>query len=73
MKAETGDEKCEYEEWRGTVNALYFLTTQLESTVEVKADLCLRFIDYTKACNGVKHGEIIKLLENKTMMERIYN
>uniref|UniRef100_A0A0B7BSZ6 Reverse transcriptase domain-containing protein n=1 Tax=Arion vulgaris TaxID=1028688 RepID=A0A0B7BSZ6_9EUPU len=64
IRPEISDEQCGFVEGKGTSNAIYILRTLIERSIEVKADLYLCFIDYTKAFDNVRHQELSKMLES---------
>ncbi|CAF4310248.1 unnamed protein product, partial [Rotaria magnacalcarata] len=48
---------------KGTRNAIFILRTIIERSIEVKHDLYLCFLDYTKAFDKVKHDSLFQILE----------
>uniref|UniRef100_A0A0B7BSF4 Reverse transcriptase domain-containing protein n=2 Tax=Arion vulgaris TaxID=1028688 RepID=A0A0B7BSF4_9EUPU len=64
IRPEVKEEQCGFVERRGTNNAIYTIRTIMERSIEMKLDLYLCFIDYAKAFDKVKHGEIISMLES---------
>ena len=48
----------------GKVNAIFMLRMLEERAVEVKRDLYVCFLDYTKAFDKVRHGEMLEMLQN---------
>ena len=64
IRPEISDEQCGFVEGKGTSNAIYILRTLIERSIEVKTDLYLCFIDYTKAFDNVNHQELSKMLES---------
>ena len=64
IKPEIAEEQCGFVEGKGTANAIYILRNLMERSLEVKKDLYICFIDYTKAFDRVKHSEIIQILQN---------
>lgn len=63
-KPEIAEEQCGFVEGKGTTNAIYILRTLIERSLEVQKEVYLCFIDYTKAFDRVKHGDLMKQLEN---------
>ena len=63
IKPEIGEEQCGFVEGKGTSNAIYIVRTIIERAIEVKTDLYMCFIDYTKAFDNVKHNEIFNMLK----------
>ncbi|RUS77743.1 hypothetical protein EGW08_014502 [Elysia chlorotica] len=49
IKPEIAEEQCGFVEGKGTANAIFILRNLLERALEVKKDVYLCFIDYTKA------------------------
>ena len=47
---------------RGQRNAIFTLNMLLERSIEVKKDICLCFIDYSKAFEKVRHDDLIAIL-----------
>ena len=64
IKPEISEEQCGFVEGKGTSNALYMIRMIAERAIEVKADLYLCFIDYSKAFDKVQHNQLIDMLEN---------
>jgi exonuclease III len=48
---------------KGTRNAIFILRMIIERSIEVKHDLYLCFLDYTKAFDKVKHDSLFQILE----------
>jgi hypothetical protein len=48
---------------KGTRNAIFILRMIIERSIEVKHDLYLCFLDYTKAFDKVKHDNLFQILE----------
>jgi hypothetical protein len=48
---------------KSTANAIYIIRTLIEREIEVKVDLFLCLIDYTKAFDSIRHNEVINMLE----------
>ena len=48
---------------KSTRNAIFILRILIERTIEVKHDIYLCFLDYTKAFDKVKHGNLFQILE----------
>ena len=47
---------------RGQRNAIFTLNMLLERSIEVQKDICLCFIDYSKAFEKVRHDDLIAIL-----------
>ncbi|CAF1377520.1 unnamed protein product [Adineta ricciae] len=48
---------------KGTRNAIFILRMIIERSIEVKHDLYLCFLDYTKAFDKVKHDNLLEILD----------
>ena len=66
-------------EGKGTTNAIFVLRMLAERAVEMQKDMYVCFIDYEKAFDRVKHGELINMLErigadgkDVRMIENVY-
>ena len=64
LRPEIGEEQNGFVTGKGTNNAIYIIRMLIERSIEVKTDLFLCFIDYTKAFDKVKHKEIISMLKD---------
>ena len=64
IRQEVGREQFGFMEGKGTANAIFVLRMLSERTIEMQKDLYACFIDYEKAFDRVKHGEMVKMLEN---------
>ena len=62
IKPEIAEEQCGFVEGKGTSNAILKLRTLIERSLEVNKDVCLCFIDYTKAFDRVRHDELVRQL-----------
>ena len=51
-------------EGKGTTNAIFVLRMLAERAIEMQKDIYVCFIDYEKAFDRVKHGELIQMLES---------
>jgi hypothetical protein len=60
---EIEEEQCGVINDKSTANAIYIFRTLIERAIEVKVDLFLFFIDYTKAFDSIRHNEVINMLE----------
>ena len=47
---------------KGTRNAIFFLRTLMERAIDLRKDLSLCFIDYSKAFDKVKHSDLFDIL-----------
>ena len=63
IRQEIGEEQFGFMEGKGTMNAIFVLRMLAERAIEMQKDLYVCFIDYEKAFDRVKHGELIRLLE----------
>ena len=64
IRQEVGREQFGFMEGKGTANAIFVLRMISERSIEMQKDLYVCFIDYEKAFDTVKHGEIVKMLED---------
>ena len=64
LNPELSEEQCGFVEGKGTTNAIFILRNIIERCLEVKKDVYLCFIDYTKAFDRVQHSKLIDILEN---------
>ena len=62
IEPEIAEEQCGFVEGKGTSNAILKLRTLIERSLEVNKDVCLCFIDYTKAFDRDRHDELIRQL-----------
>ena len=62
IKPEIAEEQCGFVEGKGTSNAILKLRTLTERFLEVNKDVCLCFIDYTKAIDRVRHDDLVRQL-----------
>ena len=62
IRPEIPKTRCGFVEDCGTRNAIFMLRMLSERAIEMKQDLYLCFIDYTKAFDTVKHGELFNIL-----------
>jgi len=62
IRPEIAEEQCRFVEGKGTSNAILKLRTLIERSLEVNKDVCLCFIDYTKAFDRVRHDELVRQL-----------
>ncbi|GFS23991.1 endonuclease-reverse transcriptase [Elysia marginata] len=63
IKPQIAEEQSGFIEGKGTANAIYNLRVLIERALEVKKDVYLCFIDYTKAFDRLRHDEMIMQLE----------
>ncbi|CAF3582803.1 unnamed protein product [Rotaria socialis] len=67
MKSKTGPEIAKEQYGfmpdKSTRNAIFFLRMIIERSIEVKHDIYLCFLDYTKAFDKVKHDNLFQILE----------
>ena len=47
----------------GTREAIYILRTMGERMIQLQKDLCIAFIDYTKAFDGVNHCKLLEVMK----------
>ena len=64
MRPEIGKEQFGFVEDAGTRNAIFVLRMISERAIEMKKDLYICSIDYTKAFDKVQHREIFSLLQD---------
>ena len=64
IRPEIPKTQCGFVEDCGTRNAIFMLRMLSERAIEMKQDLYLCFIDYTKAFDTVKHGKLFSILCN---------
>ena len=64
IRPEIGKEQFGFVEDAGTRNAIFVLRMISERAIEMKKDLYICFIDYTKAFDKVQHREIFSLLQD---------
>ena len=79
IRQEVGEEQFGFLEGKGTTNAIFVLRMLAERAVEMQKDMYVCFIDYEKAFDRVKHGELINMLErigadgkDVRMIENVY-
>ena len=63
IRSEIDAVQCGFVEDSGTRNAIFILRNLCEKAIEVKKDLFMCFIDYTKAFDKVKHGILLESLQ----------
>ena len=64
IRQEVGEEQFGFLEGKGTTNAIFVLRMLAERAIEMQKDIYVCFIDYEKAFDRVKHGELIQMLES---------
>ena len=64
IKPEIAKEQYGFMPDKGTRNAIFILRMLIERTIEVKHDIYLCFLDYTKAFDRVKHANLFEILQN---------
>ena len=64
ISEQVAEEQCGFVEGKGTRNAIFILRMLSERAIEMQNDLCLCFIDHTKAFDTIKHKRMIKLLQD---------
>ena len=58
------EEQCGFVKDKGTRNAIYMLRNLTERAIEIQKYLYLCFIDYTKAFDKLRHGDIMSILDS---------
>ena len=61
-KPEITQTQCGFVSDSGTRNAIFLLRMLAERTIEMKQDLYICFIDYTKAFDTVQHDKLLELI-----------
>ncbi|GFS25422.1 endonuclease-reverse transcriptase [Elysia marginata] len=64
LRPEISNNQFGFVEDRGTRNAIFTLSMIIERAIEMKKDLYLCFIDYSKAFDRVRHDELCKILNS---------
>ena len=66
ISPEIAEEQCGFVKDKGTRHAigLYMQSTLTERAVEIRKDLYLCFIDYTKVFDKLRHEEIMSILDS---------
>jgi len=64
ISTEIAEEQYGFTPDKGTRNAIFILRMIIERSIEVKHDLYLCFLDYTKAFDKVKHDNLFQILQN---------
>ena len=64
IRPEISEEQYGFVAGKGTRNAIFCLRTLSERCIEMQKSLHICFIDYEKAFDKVKHGELLRILEN---------
>ena len=63
IKSETAEEQYGFTADKNTRNAIFILRTIIQRTIEVKHNVYLCFLDYTKAFDKVKYDLVFQILE----------
>ena len=64
LKSKLSDEQFGYQPGKRTRNAIFCLRMLAEKAIEKRKDLYIRFIDYVKAFDRVKHKKLMEMLEH---------
>ena len=62
IRPEIAEEQYGFVKGKGTANAIFLLRMMTERAIEMQRDIFLCFIDYQKAFDTVKHGEMLSML-----------
>ena len=63
MRGEIAWEQYGFMPGKGTANAIFVMRNLMERMIEKQKDVYMCFIDYEKAFDRVRHGELMKILE----------
>ena len=64
IRPEISEEQFGFVSGKGTRNAIFCLRTLSERCIEIQKSLYICFIDYEKAFDKVKHGELLRVLRD---------
>ena len=64
IREETANVLCGFTEGKGTTNAIFIMHNIIDRSIEVKEDLYLCFIDYSKAFYKVRHHKLFDTLNS---------
>ena len=70
IRLEIAKEQYGFKSDKGTGNAIFILRMLIERTIEIKQDIRLDFLDYTKAFDKVKHDGLFQILEKLNIVSR---
>lgn len=64
IRSEVSEEQCGFVEGKGTSNAIFMLRNMAERVIEKQRNLYVCFIDYEKAFDRVRHGDLLEILKS---------
>ena len=64
IQSEIAEVQYGFMQGKGTRNAIFIVRTILERMIEIQQEVYMRFIDFEKAFDRVKHADLIEILQN---------
>ena len=64
IKPEISNSQCGFVQGKGTRNAIYMMRTLIEGSIDIKQDIYVCMIDYSKAFDKVQHEPFMEILKD---------